>query len=71
MTKVVQELRKQELYKTPGVSETIDWAKALVALDRESLDTESASDSIGVLLKAREDIDAVRGGILAELISRV
>ena len=71
VTKVVQELRKRELYKTPGVSETIDWAKALVALDRESLDTESASDSIGVLLKAREDIDAVRGGILAELISRV
>jgi len=71
VTKVVQELRKQELYKTPGVSETIDWARALVALDRESLDTESASDSIGVLLKAREDIDAVRGGILAELISRV
>ena len=71
VTRVVQELRKRELYKAPGVSETIDWAAALVALDRESLDTESASDSIGVLLKAREDIDAVRGGILAELISRV
>ncbi len=71
VTKVVQELRKRELYKAPGVSETIDWAAALVALDRESLDTESASDSIGVLLKAREDVDAVRAGILAELISRV
>ena len=71
VTKVVQELRKRELYKAPGVSETIDWATALVALDRESLDTESASDSIGVLLKAREDVDAVRAGLLAELISRV
>ena len=71
VTTVVQELRKRELYKAPGVSETIDWASALVMLDRESLDMESASDSIGVLLKAREDVDAVRSGVLAELISRV
>ena len=71
VTKTVQELRKQELYKAPGVSETIDWAAALALLDRQSLDLQSASDTIGVLLKSREDIDAIRGGVLAELISRV
>ena len=70
VTKVVQELRRAELYKVPGVSETLDWAAALAALDRQSLDLESAHDTIGVLLKAKEDIDAIRGGVLAELIAR-
>jgi MoxR-like ATPase len=70
VTTVVQRLRQQELYKVPGVSETIDWAAALVALDRDSLDVESAQETIGVLLKAREDIEALRGGVLAELIAR-
>lgn len=71
VTKVVQDLRGRELYKAPGVSETIDWAAALAALDREALDVDSARETIGVVLKAREDIDAVRDGVLAELISRV
>ena len=70
VTKVVQELRRRELYKVPGVSETIDWAAALAALDRDALDVEGASETIGVLLKAKEDIEAIRGGVLAELISR-
>jgi MoxR-like ATPase len=71
VTTVVQQLRQRELYKVPGVSETIDWAAALAALGRESLDADSAQDTIGVLLKAKEDIDALRGGVLAELIARV
>ena len=71
VTTVVQQLRQRELYKVPGVSETIDWAAALTALDRDSLDAESAHETIGVLLKAKEDIDALRGGVLAELIARV
>ncbi len=70
VTRVVQELRRAELYKVPGVSETLDWVAALAALDREALDLESAHDTIGVLLKAKEDIDAIRGGVLAELIAR-
>jgi len=64
-------LRQRELYKVPGVSETIDWVSALTALDRDSLDAESAQETIGVLLKAKEDIDALRGAVLAELIARV
>ena len=70
VTKVVHELRSAELYKVPGVSETLDWVAALAALDRDTLDLESAHDTIGVLLKAKEDIDAIRGGVLAELIAR-
>ena len=70
VTTVVQQLRRQELYKVPGVSETIDWARSLVALDRDALDIESAQDTLGVLLKAKEDIEALRGGVLAELIAR-
>ena len=69
VTAVVQELRKQELYKLPGVSETLDWVSALVALDRDTLDAAAADDTLGVLLKAREDIDAMRGTRLAELIA--
>jgi len=71
VTRVVQELRRRELYKVPGVSETIDWTAALAALDRSALDTQSANETLGALLKAREDIDAIRGGVLAELIARV
>lgn len=71
VTRVVQELRARELYKVPGVSETIDWVAALTALDRQSLDVDTAGETLGVVLKAKEDVDAVRGGVLAELISRV
>ena len=71
VTTAVQRLRQRELYKVPGVSETIDWAAALTALDRVSLDAASAEETLGVLLKAKDDIEAIRGGVLAELIARV
>jgi len=70
VTRVVQQLRHHDLYKVPGVSETLDWVAALAALDREMLDVDSAQETLGVLLKAKEDIEAVRGGVLAELIAR-
>ena len=70
VTTIVQQLRQRELYKVPGVSETIDWAAAVAALDRTVLDAETAQETIGVLLKAKEDIDAIRGGVLAELVAR-
>ena len=69
VTAVVQALRKEELYKLPGVSETLDWVAALVALDRDTLDVAAADDTLGVLLKAREDIEAMRGPRLSELIA--
>jgi MoxR-like ATPase len=69
VTAVVQRLRAEDLYKLPGVSETLDWVAALTALDRDTLDPAAADETLGVLLKAREDLDAIRGAKLAELIA--
>jgi MoxR-like ATPase len=71
VTAVVQELRATELYKAPGVSETLDWVAALVALDREEADAEALEETLGVVLKASEDIEAVRGERLAGILARV
>ena len=68
VTSVVQRLRNEDLYKLPGVSETLDWIAALLALDRDRIDPAAADETIGVLLKAREDVDAMRGERLAALI---
>jgi MoxR-like ATPase len=70
VTAVVQELRTAELYKTPGVSETLDWVSALVALDRHELDPATIEETLGVVLKAREDIEAMKGERLTGLLSR-
>jgi MoxR-like ATPase len=70
VTTVVQRLRGLELYKVPGVSETLDWARALVALDRQALDAAAAEQTLGVVLKAKDDIDAVRGERLADLLAK-
>ena len=66
----VQELRQVELYKTAGVSETLDWAAALVALNCEVLDAAIVDRTLGVLLKHREDMAAVRGEPAAALVGR-
>ena len=69
VTAVVQGMRGLELYKVPGVSETLDWARALVALDRQALDAAAVEQTLGVVLKAKDDIDAVRGERLAKLLA--
>ena len=69
VTAVVQAVRREELYKLPGVSETLDWVAALVALGHDTLDAEAADATLGVLLKSREDVDTMRGGKLAALIN--
>jgi MoxR-like ATPase len=61
VTALAQELRTQDLYKTPGVSETIDWVAALVALGHERVDEHGMAETLGVVLKAREDVEAIRG----------
>ena len=53
-----------------SVSETIDWIAALVALDRETLDADAVDETLGVVLKAREDLEAIRGRRAAELLER-
>jgi len=71
VTALVQALRTMELYKLPGVSETLDWVAALSALDRETLDADAVVATLGVALKAKEDIDAVTRSGLATLVARV
>jgi MoxR-like ATPase len=57
----VQRLRASDLFKQPGVAETIDWANCLVALDRVALDPETVNNTLGVLLKYRDDLERVAG----------
>jgi MoxR-like ATPase len=64
----VRGLRGLDLAKPPGVAETIDWAHALAALGREEIDAEVVEQTLGSVLKYREDIDAVRDDTLAELV---
>jgi MoxR-like ATPase len=66
----VQELRTVDLYKAAGISETLDWAAALVALDRDTLDADAIGDTLGLLLKNQEDIDSVRGERIQTLLAR-
>jgi MoxR-like ATPase len=70
VTAAVQELRREPLYKVPGVSETLDWLSALTALGRETLDMETVEHTLGVILKAKDDLDAVRGERLAGILQR-
>jgi MoxR-like ATPase len=70
VTSMVQELRSAELYKVPGVSETIDWVSALIALDRTMLDSDAIEETLGVVLKAKEDVEAIRGRRAIQLLDR-
>ena len=67
----VQRLRKLDLFKQPGVAETIDWSQALVALDRMSLDAQTVNDTLGTLLKYQDDIARIRGSEAERLLKDV
>jgi len=67
----VQELRKMDLFKLPGIAETLDWAEALVQLNIIALDPATVNDTIGVLLKYQDDIAKVQGSEAAQILSRV
>lgn len=66
----VQTLRREDLYKRPGVSETLDWMAALVALDREDLSDDIIEDTLGVLLKYQDDIGYVRTALAANKLGQ-
>ena len=70
VTAFVQELRTLDLYKAAGVSETLDWAAALVALNKTALTLDDVEQTLGVLLKHQDDIDTVRGDRLAAIVAR-
>jgi MoxR-like ATPase len=65
----VQGLRKGDLFKMPGVAETLDWAQALTALDTVSLSPETVQSTLGVLLKYQDDLAKIRDGELARMVA--
>ena len=67
----VQSLRGQDLFKLPGVAETIDWTRSLMELDRICLDPETINDTLGVLLKYQDDIARIRGSEAASILAQV
>lgn len=68
----VQKLRADEdLFKAPGVAETIDWATALAELDQAALDPEIVSDTLGVLLKYQDDVARIRGSRTVQLVEEI
>jgi MoxR-like ATPase len=67
----VQALRSQDLFKSPGVAETLDWAGALTELDAVALDPATVSDTLGVLLKYQDDIARIEGSKAKEMIDQV
>jgi len=64
-----QRLRGLDLFKSPGVAETLDWAEALVALDRVTLDPQTVADTLGALLKYQDDLAAVTPDVAVRLVS--
>ena len=67
----VQQLRGTDLFKLPGIAETIDWATALTQLDKLSLDPETVNDTLGALLKYQDDIAKIQGSEAARLLETV
>jgi len=70
VTRFVQELRQAELYKATGVSETLDWVAALVALDQQELDAATIERTLGIVLKNQEDMQNIRGNRIQDILNR-
>ena len=70
VTGFIQELRETELYKIPGVSETIDWTSALLALNQTELDAQVIDDTLGIMLKYQDDIELVKGEPVRNILER-
>ncbi len=70
VTAFIQEMRELELFKSPGVAETLDWTAALVALDQRALSLQTVAETLGVILKYQDDIDMLSGDSLQALHER-
>jgi MoxR-like ATPase len=67
----VQALRNEDLYKPPGVAETMDWLNALLALDQRELDEATVNDTLGALLKYHDDVRQMQGGLTHQLVKKI
>jgi len=70
ITGFIQELRQTELYKIPGISETVDWTASLLALNQKELDPSVIDDTLGIILKYQDDIELVRGEPVRAMLER-
>src|SRR5574337_637263 len=70
ITGFIQELRRADLYKVPGVAETLDWTAALVALDQQALEPGIVEETLGVILKYQDDVEKVRGENARAILER-
>jgi MoxR-like ATPase len=70
ITAFIQEMRRMELFKRPGVAETLDWTAALIALDQNALDLAIVKDTLGVILKYQDDIEMMDAKTLENLLDR-
>jgi MoxR-like ATPase len=71
VTAFVQELRRMELFKSPGVAETLDWVQALTAMDQQKLTRETVRDTLGVILKYQDDIEKLSGASIDSILARI
>jgi len=71
VTGFIQELRETELYKIPGVSETLDWTSALLALNQSELDPQVIDDTMGIVLKYQDDIARIQGSEASRILEEV
>ena len=71
ITGFIQELRLVDLYKVPGVAETLDWTAALVALDKQVLDAQIVEDTLGVILKYQDDVSKIQGDAARRIVDSV
>jgi MoxR-like ATPase len=71
VTGFIQHLRQVELYKIPGVAETLDWTAALITLDQTALDPQVVNDTLGVILKYQDDVGKVQGETAGQILESI
>ena len=71
VVRFIQDLRQEDLYKRPGVAETLDWVSALMVLDQEALTEKIINDTLGTLLKYQDDIEQVRGPGVERILASI
>lgn len=70
ITAFIQDMRSMELFKRPGIAETLDWTAALIALDQNELALETVQDTLGVILKYQDDVEMLDGETIRNMIER-
>ncbi len=70
ITAFIQDMRSLELFKRPGIAETLDWTAALIALDRNELSLETVQDTLGVILKYQDDVEMLDAATIQNMIER-